>query len=204
MEIQGDSNSTNTGTSSTKLLFPVLLFVIALVASAYFFLKFNPDRSESVVGIPTPTSSDAEEKGELYVNQTYGYSLYLPKYFEIVEPVVLNDVTFVASSKEHDPAVVWFQTEPANGRTAEQAVNYAVESLEGDYGVTNRSIMVDGVRGFVAGPMPGQDLTRLVFLVQEDTLYRIMLSPDDPQIPEAYKQMEEAYEMIVKTFKFNN
>ena len=50
--------------------------------------------------------------------------------------------------------------------------------------------------------LPGQDFNRQLFMVHDDLLYHMMFVPDDPQAGASYRQMEDAYAMIVNTFHF--
>lgn len=142
-----------------------------------------------------------------YKNEIHGFSLYLPKEYEVFTP---NDnyVSIVApQGNGGHPGGAFIFIEPANGRSAEQAADQALETAKAQLGAgstlsTSTVMGIDGVPAFVINGMPGQDSNRQLFMVHDDLLYRIMFSPDDPQVGDAYRQMEDAYAMIVNTFHF--
>ena len=62
--------------------------------------------------------------------------------------------------------------------------------------------MFHDTQALVVSGLPGQDSTRHLFMVRNDMLYHITFTPDDPQLGEAYRRMEDLYAMIVNTFHF--
>ena len=97
--------------------------------------------------------------------------------------------------------------EPANGRTAEAAaqLTYAdVKEAVGKYAnLFIYTMNIDGTTAFVITGIPSQSLSRQLFMVHNDLLYRIYFLPDEPQAePVSTAQMKNMYAMITNTFAF--
>jgi hypothetical protein len=143
-----------------------------------------------------------------YKNDARGFSLYLPKDYQVNEPTA-DEVAIVAPQLNGGghPGIAIITFEPANGRTSEQAAIQAIEAAKAELGagstVSIGTVMsIEGEQAFVVIHLPGQDINRQLFMVHDDLLYRIMFAPDDPRGADAYRQMEDVYTMIVNTFHF--
>jgi hypothetical protein len=61
---------------------------------------------------------------------------------------------------------------------------------------------IDGQQAYILEPISGQDLSRHVFIVYKGFLYHLTFLPDDPQIGEAYRQMETLYAAVMDSIRF--
>ena len=150
---------------------------------------------------PTPEASQPKIDVKLYTNDTYGFSLYVPRSDEVFEPSS-TEVSIIAPGEGHDRGLVIIMMEPANGRTAEQVVEAAKTELGPGFNINAKAIAVDDTQALVVTGMPGQDVNRQLFMVHDDLLYHMTFSPDDPQAGPAYQQMEDVFAVIVNTFHF--
>lgn len=141
-----------------------------------------------------------------YKNDAHGYSMYLPKDYQVASPNA-NNVSIVAPQGNGGghPGSAYMSVETANGRTAEQVVEAVKAELGSGFNVSVGTVMgIDGAQALVVNGLPGQDPNRQLFMVHDDLLYHIIFMPDYPQGGDAYRQMEDVYAMIVNTFHFAN
>lgn len=143
-----------------------------------------------------------------YTNDVLGFSVYVPKDYEIISSTE-NSGLFLAPGQGHpdeNRAAAFYSVEPANGRTAEQVATQLAEQTKVQMGTgyTGAGITIMNIGGepaYSVSGLPGQDTNRQLFMVHNDQLYTFMFIPDGPQAS-AYTQMEDVYAMIVNTFHF--
>jgi hypothetical protein len=142
-----------------------------------------------------------------YKNDALGFSLYLPKDYQVNEPA--GEVAIVAPrvNGEGDPGLAIIFVEPANGRSAEAVAEHTLEEAKAQLGAgatlsINQVMTIEEAQAFVINHLPGQDSNTQLFMIHDDLLYHIMFIPDNPQLGVAYRQMEDVYAMIVNTFHF--
>lgn len=144
---------------------------------------------------------------QLYTNQAYGYSFFIPKSYEIVETDPSN-VMILAPGEGHpgeERAAAFVYVKPAGGQTVEQIVEQFKADIGPDFELLpGTALGLDKALAIVLGGIPGQDSNRQLFSVYNDQLYNIYFVPDNPKVGEAYWQMEDLYAMIVNTFHFTN
>ncbi len=142
-----------------------------------------------------------------YANQTYGYSLYLPKTYEILETDARSMVVMApgVGHPGEQRAAAFIYVEPANGRTVEQVVAQVKADAGPGFDFPPDTAMgLDKALALVVSGLPGQDVNRQLFVVYNDLLYHITFVPDTPKVGASYWQMEDLYAMIVNTFHFTN
>lgn len=142
---------------------------------------------------------------QLYTNQTYGYSFFVPISSEIVETAPDN-VMILAPGEGHpgqERAAAFVYVKPAAGQTVEQIVDAFVADIGPGFELLpGTALGLDKTLAIVLGGVPGQDSNRQLFAVYNDLLYNIFFVPDNPNDGEAYWQMEDLYAQIVNTFHF--
>jgi hypothetical protein len=114
--------------------------------------------------------------------------------------------TFTFSAPQGTPderGLAWLEVE----RILDQDAGWFAEQAKQENAnlgiqISSSTRVVDGQQAYVLKRMPGQDLTRQVFIVYQGFLYRLTFSPDDPQISEAYQQMETLYTAIMGSLRF--
>lgn len=172
---------------------------------AILFVARQPDNSLKLNGwmVVKGGFSGARLGGvQLYQSDAHGFSLFLPKGYEVSTPAA-NYVVFLAPGEGPGRGGAYMYVDPANGRTAEQVV----EAIKAEHG-PGFNIAIDTVMGIedaqalVVTGIPGQDSNRQLFMVHNDLLYHIVFSPDNPADGVPYQQMEDLYAMVVNTFHF--
>lgn len=142
-----------------------------------------------------------------YQNDALGFSLFVPKDAQVNQGAE-NYVAIVApTGSGGHPGIAMLTVEPANGQTSDQIVQQVIESTKAQMGAGYEvpiptAMGIDGSLGIAVSGLPGQDVTRQLFIVHNDLLYHIIFSPEDPQAGEPYQQMEDIYAMVVNTFNF--
>jgi hypothetical protein len=139
-----------------------------------------------------------------YQNDLHGYSLYLPKGYQVIEANA-DEVMLLAPGEGHpgtSRAAAFIFVEPANSRTTQQVVE-AVKAEEGSgFNISIDPAMdIEGSQALVVKGRPGQDPNRQLFTVRGDKLYHITFVPDSPQAA-GYPQMLDIYAMVINTFHF--
>lgn len=180
--------------------FILLISFLLLAGVAYFLYNNQPKETDSEPQpqqeAPVVTTSDK------YTSTTQGYSLNLTENFKVAEITDIETV-FIHISENPEYGISWIITEPAQGRTADEVAQALVTDQVEGINLDTTTITLDGEPAVVIKSAPGQYLTRHVYVVHNDTLYKMGLTPDDPQLGEAYGQMDEFYNTIVDTFRFN-
>jgi len=136
-----------------------------------------------------------------YTDEANGYSLFLPKDYGVTVQSA-SQVAIFPQGEAGDPGGAWISVEPANGRSAEQIVEAVKAELPDFEFPPDTAMGIEDAQALVVSGLPGQDSTRQLFMVRNDKLYHITFTPDDPQLGEPYRQMENLYAMIVNTFHF--
>jgi len=138
-----------------------------------------------------------------YQNDLHGYSLYLPKGYQVIEANA-DEVVLLAPGEgdagERGAAFIF--VEPANSRTTEQVVE-AVKAQQGPgFNISISPAMdIEGLQPLVVEGLPGQDVNRQLFVVRGDQLYHMTFVPDSPKAA-GYPQMLDIYAMVTNTFHF--
>lgn len=144
---------------------------------------------------------------QLYSDTAHGYSMYLPKKYEVQETGA-GTLLIMAPGAGHpgeQRAAAFIEIGPANGRSVEEITEQIKADLgPGFYIPTATAMGLDKAMALVLSGLPGQDANRQLFVVYNDLLYHITFVPDAPAVGAAYWQMEDLYAMIVNTFHFTN
>jgi hypothetical protein len=151
---------------------------------------------------PAPAENPADTQRE-YTNQDFGFSLHYPNGYQ-VQRTFVHTFTFSAlqgTPEEH--GIAWLEVE----RALDQDTAWFVEQAKqenANLGIQISSSMkvIDGQQAYILERMPGQDLTRQVFIVYQGFLYHLTFSPDDPHAGGAYQQMENFYAAVMDSLRF--
>ncbi len=136
-----------------------------------------------------------------YQNDLHGYSLYLPKGYQVLDENA--DETLLLAPGEGDPGMrgsAFIFVEPANSRTTEQVVEaFIAQQVPGLNISIGPAMDIEGSQALVVEGLPGQDPNRQLFMVHGDQLYHMTFVPDSPQAA-GYRQMLDIYAMVTNTF----
>jgi hypothetical protein len=184
--------------------------------SLFLFLAFTlsacdltvpPEASQPPTLVaPTESVQDtpaAVTEQQQYTNADFGFSLSYPAGYEL-ESSFPHSVVFLApqGTSGHRQRG-WLTVELASEENAEWYVNRAKEE-NANLGIeiTSSVQVLDGHQAYILGQLPGQDLNRQVFIVDNGILYHLTFVPDDPDSVEEYQQMEALYAAIVSSLRF--
>ncbi len=138
-----------------------------------------------------------------YQNDLHGYSLYLPKGYQVLDENA--DETLLLAPGEGDPGnrgAAFIFVEPANSRTTEQVVEaFIAQQVPGLNISIGPAIDIEGSQALAVEGLPGQDPNRQLFMVHGDQAYHMMFIPDTPKAA-GYRQMLDIYAMVTNTFHF--
>jgi hypothetical protein len=114
-----------------------------------------------------------------------------------------DQIVVVPETIEGQPALAYVKVEPATGGTAEAAADAKEASISAmGMNLTRTVTTLGGLDAVVLDGLPGQDVTRMLFVVQHDRLYELTFTPFDPRMGEVFRQMEELYAQITGSFTF--
>jgi hypothetical protein len=140
-----------------------------------------------------------------YTNHVNGYSIFIPKGYEIDETNP-NNVIILAPGEGHPGegrAAAFIIVKPAGDQTVEQIVEQFKADISPGFEIPpGTALGLDKAFAIVLGGLPGQDSNRQLFTVYNNLLYNIYFVPDNPKVGEPYWQMEDLYAQIVNTFRF--
>ena len=95
--------------------------------------------------------------------------------------------------------------EDAAGRTAAEAAEAVITdvtlSLSG-WQLGRSTTDLDGRRAVVLDNLPGQEISRRVFIVSDDRLYVLTFTPATPDSGQAYTRMETLYQTVIDSWRF--
>ncbi|MDX1687235.1 MAG: hypothetical protein R3248_04555 [Candidatus Promineifilaceae bacterium] len=169
----------------------VILFLIGLFFRGWFLLEpaaaEAPDRQESA-----PVTHQ-------HVNETLGYSLHYPEGYS-VEAQENGDIFVISTLMNHTDPRLEVTVGDAGGATAEAAADNFVGALAG-FDVGRSTLIMNGTEAQVVDGVPGQEISRLVFLVHEGRLYQLSFTHADEQLGDAYDRMEQLFHIVVDSFQ---
>lgn len=173
---------------------------------ALLYVARQPDNSLRWAGtlvIQGGITSLATGGVDLLANPPHGYQVYLPRGYEVRQPLAGEIVILAPPGTEGHRERAFITVEPAGGRTVEQIVDELKATALADVAGQPATVTsLDGAPAMVFERVPGQDLTRLLYVVHEDRLYQMRFVPQDENAGAAYNQMRMLYAVIVNTFQF--
>ncbi len=183
--------------------FLLLLFGLAgctTIDSTALVNVIRAPESPAAATCPMPTAD-----AQLLRHDVQGYCLLYPTGYEVVEQAVDYAITVLAppSTMGHRERL-FINVEEAKGRSAEEAAMelLAAYTLPAGTDITTVEFLPNQQPVYILDPLPGQDLSRHAFFVQDDRLFHLLFVPSDPDQDEAYQQMELLYTTVVASFTF--
>ncbi len=155
---------------------------------------------------PTPAKNPADTQQE-YTNQDFGFSLYYPKGYEVQQTFVHEITFFAPQDTPGERWRGWLEVERGLDQDAAWYANQAKQEYDNlgtqiSSQIYSSMRVIDGQQAYILGRMPGQDLSRQVFIVYKGSLYHLTFMPDDPQAGAAYQQMETLYAAVIGSLRF--
>lgn len=175
---------------SKLILMMLILITLSLVGCARWGAATNESSA-----CPEPVEGTA-----LLQNEQLGYCLLYPDDY-IVEARDNADILVIDSIMNHVDPRFDVLVEDAAGRTVEEAVEEWATGYPG-FEMPRSTITVDGEEAIVVDDVPGQEISRFVFVVHGDRLYRMMFTHTAPDLGEAYAQAQNLYTVVTNSFRF--
>jgi hypothetical protein len=137
-----------------------------------------------------------------YSNPEFGFSLSYPAGYELQSSFPHSLVFLAPQGTPGHRERGWLTVELASEENAEWYANQAKEE-NANLGIeiTSSTQVLDGQQAYVLGRLPGQDLNRQVFIVNNGMLYHLRFVPDDPARGEDYQQMEALYAAVISSLR---
>ncbi|HXF60492.1 MAG TPA: hypothetical protein VNK95_02675 [Caldilineaceae bacterium] len=164
-----------------------------------------PEATAAGVEEATDACPAPGEGTELVTNEAAGYCFLVPVGYTTEEPVAGQLTIFAPEGTEGHRERAFINVYAANGQSAAEAADaYETEMLGAahDFPITRTTATLGGVEAVVLDNLPGQDINRQVIAVSHDQVYRLGFVPADPQMGEAYTQMEALYALVMSSFTF--
>ena len=116
-----------------------------------------------------------------YSNPDFGFSLSYPAGYELQSSFPHSVVFLAPQGTSGHRERGWLTVELASEENAEWYANRAKEE-NANLGIeiTSSTQVLDGQQAYILGQLPGQDLNRQVFIVDNGILYHLTFVPDDP------------------------
>ncbi len=137
---------------------------------------------------------------ELLKNEQRGYCLLYPDTY-IAEGHDKGETLVIDSVMNHIDPRFDIVVEDGGERTAADAASEMSAGLPADM-VTRSTLTLDGEEAVVLDNYPGQDISRYVFVVHGDRLYRLMFTHTAPELGETYTQAQNLYTVVTNSFRF--
>lgn len=141
------------------------------------------------------------EGTDLLSNDRFGYCFLYPDTYTLVE-TERGDLLVIDSVMNHVDPRVDVTVVDAAGRSATDAAETTLAELPAGVVIEQSAVTLDEVTAVVVDNVPGQEISRLVFVVNDDRLYQLTFTHSNPDLGEAYTQMQNLYTVVTNSFHF--
>ena len=187
-----------------------LIFILsALILSACStFAQAGTHPPESVVDSSTCLPSSGSEIS--FVNEEHGYCLLHPAGFTVsrAEPsvVVIKGPNYSEGPEPLTGFVNIRASGPANGRSAAQISDELVAEFQDMENIVIERVdaMLGGERAVEVIGMPGQSLSWHVVAIHNDLVYHLVYSPLGEENGQAFSDMQQLYDIVMRSFTFSD
>lgn len=205
-----------------RKMVPIFLILSVLVTSCTTALSSTPDDSsvetpQTAVAddlSPTPDALESvpdqtsEDTAETFSSDQLGICFSYPSGYQQIPNTEILEIMGPNISEAHGGALFWLDISDSYDRTAERIALEEMNMAVTQQGVPpenlNRwTITLDGEQAVVLDGMPGQDLTRRVYAVHQQTLYILVFTPTLSENKVASDQMETLYEAITTSWTWD-
>jgi hypothetical protein len=148
-----------------------------------------------------PCPQDAEGM-QFYADEAHGFCLLVPDGFEINQSSD-NQLSLVGAMTESGvPPLGYIIISDAEGKTAAEIAAPEIEQAQGmGMNVAPQDITVGGEPAVMVDGLPGQDVTRKVFVVHGGMAYQLAFTPADPNM-DGYDSLMALYDAVIGSFNF--
>ena len=179
---------------------PKLFLILMVLIVVQIACGTTPAAQEPAT--PTPNTCPTETADlKLYANAQDGYCLLYPAAYALREPhfIVINPTDVPGDSL--GDAWVDIMVEPASGRTAAQVADEAIAAVGSGFNIRRTETLVDNAQAIIVDGLPGQDSSRMVFVVSHDRLYVLTFLPWYPTADKS-SPLEGLFDVIMSSLKF--
>lgn len=173
-----------------RLLLPLILMLLALVL-------LGCGGAKSAETCPTPDANT-----QLWRDEVNGYCLLYPTGYQAEQPNPVEAVIYVGSLLDVAHPRISIEVTPADGLSTAAAVDQWVADFIPGFEVTRSAVQVGSAEGVQLDNVPGQDISRHVFVVQADRLYHLTFTPASADAGAIYTAMQETYSVIISSLTF--
>jgi len=170
------------------------------VVASFTFVPRSDER------VPGEDCLEAKADTQSLFSERDNLCLLYPVGYEVAQPAENELVFFAGSMQDVTRPKLFIGIEDAAGRTAEQAANERLAVVSCPYGGSQCQRVFGLWVGYepaeVLDNMPGQEISRHVFVVHDGRLFVLTFVPADPQAGEVYAQMESLYTTVIDSFRF--
>jgi hypothetical protein len=139
-------------------------------------------------------------------NSDLGFCLLHPEGYSAEDTDENQTVLYVDSLLSVSHPKLFIEVSDAGGQDAQALAEVAAAELEAVMpGLTlgrTFGLSIGYEPAFVLDDVPGQDISRQVFAVQGDRLYRLTFVPASEDAGEVYAEMEGLYGLVTRSFRF--
>ncbi len=171
----------------------------------------TPPTPAPITRTPQPTNPPAAsalpcrqggDSMQLLTDEAHNFCVLVPKGFTISQPGDTEVAAFVGPMAPGGPAVGWIMISDAQGKSAAENAAPAIADAQNlGISVTQQAITVGGEPAVMVDGLPGQDMTRKVFVVHGGVLYELGFTPSDSKL-DTYPALQSLYEAVVGSFTF--
>lgn len=139
-----------------------------------------------------------------YINQSDGYCLLYPASFVLADREAEGVTTFSAASDTPDPdlrVALQVIVTPAEGRTLD-AIQAQQEEQYGSLSIEWAAITIDGQPALVSETLPGRFSNRQAFIVVNDRIYNLIVSPYDELLPDLLESGDTIWNSAINSLTF--
>jgi hypothetical protein len=138
-----------------------------------------------------------------FANSAYGYCLIYPDIYTVHQPHPNETVLVIGDPVNQSDPRVSIVIESANGRTVSQVVEGLLATFDtAVFNIESSDTTIGGEQAIMLDNMPGQDISRQLFVVHDDMLYHMMFTPFDASLTESYAQAQNLFGMVTGSFAF--
>jgi hypothetical protein len=158
-----------------------------------------PEGKIAADSLPCPQEAEGMQ---FFAEEAHGYCVLVPDTFSVERPLD-DEVIFQGPVPQSGGQALGFivVADVQGQSTAEFAAPLIAEAENMGMTVVQSTITLSGEEALVVEGLPGQDISRQVFVVHGGMLYRMTFVPDDAS-DEGFESMQALYDAVIGSFAF--
>lgn len=187
-----------------------LLLLLVLLGGCVMPLPLAPQGqlpvATTVAGEETQDACPEPTADQTWVrNEAAGYCFLIPDGYEAVTfEETYGVVVYAPATTPGHRERLLIEVQDALGRSLEQVTEQVLAdtTIPGMAPEIDETRTVGSAAATVIGKLPGQDLNRRLLTVHNGRVYQLMFVPDDPDMAQAYAEMETLFALVTDSFTF--